>query len=584
MISVTAKLGNELLCINGNGQNIKGTISQEAGAISSFPFDIYEDNKGFDIIKSRKTIIRAVNTVTGREEFAGRVLLAQQIMDTKGVVRKSVTCESFLGYLHDSFQPYADEELYTLEDFIDIVLANHNACVEEEKRIYRGRVDVPIADTGYVYKGLQYQSTFDTFKTKLVDVYGGELEVEEINGVLYLNYLQQTGVTRSTQIKYGHNMQQASREISPLNIITRIRPLGAKITRKIVQTDGSIVEQQTGERLTLKGFVKPDGSEFLDPWIDDTEKQKDLGIVCGDLDFSDVTEQSNLYRKTLEYMAKDNLVNLSHTMTAYDLKEIGIDIDSLNCCDSYPVINERIGLNEVLRITKKTIDISSPYKGTITIGEKKTSLSNIQAAERDKLGAQVQELTGTMQTVTNAVNSATSSFASFMTSFEQTVQGIVSKAVANYVTESDLERISQELSTTISQIAQGVKTEFTKTITTVEHDLNNHISSIQAELKGYINYYMDDAGRPVVELGSSSSGVYSQQTSEKYAILENGVELFSAHKNKLQATDLTILRRMMLAGYAIDPSTSGSNAGAVSIFKVGGGQDGELQRTLFLKR
>ena len=584
MISVTAKLGNVLQCINGNGQNIKGTISQEAGAISSFPFDIYEENKGFDLIRNRKTIIRAVNTITGREEFAGRVLLAQQIMDAKGVTRKVVTCESFLGYLHDSFQPYAEEDLYTLEGFIDMVLANHNAVVEEEKHIFRGRVDVPVADTGYVYKGLQYQSTYTTLKTKLVDVYGGELEIEEINGVLYLNYLQQTGVTRSTQIKYGHNMQQASREISPLNIITRIRPLGAKITGKVTQTDGSIAEQETNQRLTLQGYVAPDGTEFLTPWVDDLEKQKDLGIVCGDLDFSDVTEQSNLYRKTMEYMAKDNLVDLSHTLTAYDLKEVGIDIDSLNCCDSYPVINERIGLNEVLRITKKTIDISSPYKGTITIGEKKTSLSNIQASEKDKLGLQVQQIADKMQAVNNSVNSAVSTFSSFMTSLEQTVQGIVSKAVANYVTESDLERISQELSTTISQTAQGVKTEFTKTITTVEHDLNNHISSIQAELKGYINYYMDDAGRPVVELGSSSSGVYSQQTSEKYAILENGVELFSAHKNKLQATDMTILRRLMLAGYAIDPSTSGSNAGAVSIFKVGGGQDGELQRTLLYKR
>ena len=52
MISVTAKLGNVLQCINGNGQNIKGTISQEAGAISSFPFDIYEENKGFNGEKS----------------------------------------------------------------------------------------------------------------------------------------------------------------------------------------------------------------------------------------------------------------------------------------------------------------------------------------------------------------------------------------------------------------------------------------------------------------------------------------------------------------------------------------------------
>lgn len=566
MISVTAALGGELKPINGNGQNIKGSIVQAVGAINTFSFDIYPENIGFDLIRSRKTIVRAVNTNTGREEFAGRVLLGQEIMDSKGIVRKAVTCESFLGYLHDSFQPYADEALYSLEGFIDLVLSHHNECVEEEKRIYRGRVDVSVADTGYVYKGLQYQSTYETLKTKLVDVYGGELEVEEINGLLYLNYLQQTGTTRSTPIKYGHNMQQASREVSPLNVITRIRPLGTKITRGVTQPDGSVINQETGERLTLQGFVKPDGSEFMEPWVDDVEKQKDLGIVCGDLDFPDVTDQSNLYRKTLEYMQKGNLVDLAHTLTAYDLKEIGIDIDSLNCGDSYPVENELIGLNEVLRITKKTIDISTPYKSNITIGEKKTALSNIQAAEKDKLANQVQQIMGTIREVNSTVNAAQTSFSTFMSSFEQTVQGLVSSAVANYVTESDLERITQELSTVVSQTAQGVKTEFEKTVQIIEHDLSSQISTMQAELKAYINCYMNDEGQPVIELGSSSSGVYSRQTNDRYAIIENGVELFLAHKNRLQATDMTILRRLMLAGYAIDPS----NTGSVSIFKVGG--------------
>ena len=570
MISVTAALRGDLKCINGNGEHLVGSIAQETGAISKFTFDIYPENKGYNLVQSRKTLIRAVNTSTNREEFAGRVLLAKEVMNAKGIVRKSVTCESFLGYLHDSFQPYAEEALYTLEGYIDVVLANHNKCVEEEKRVYRGRVDVPVADTGYIYKGLQYQSTYATLKTKLVDIFGGEMEIEEINGILYLNYLQQTGVTRSTPIKYGHNMQQASREISPLNVITRIRPLGAKITRGVTQTDGSVVNQETEERLTLQGFVTPDGAEFMDPWVDDIEKQKDLGIVCGDLDFPDVTDQSNLYRKTLEYMAKDNLVVLAHTLTAYDLKEIGIDIDSLNCGDSYPVKNELIGLNEVLRITKKTIDISAPYKSNITIGQKKTTLSDIQAIEKEKLTAQVQQIMGTMQSVNNAVSGATSSFSSFMSSFEQTVQGVVSSAVANYVTESDLEKITQELSTVISQTAQGVKTEFTKTVETVEHDLNNYMSSIMAEFKSYINWYMNEAGQPVLEMGSSSSGVYSKQTNEKYAIIENGVELFSAYKNRLQATDITILRRLMLANYAVDPSTVGANAGSVSIFKVGG--------------
>lgn len=565
MIYVTAALDGQKTYIHGDDSHVKGSIAQEAGAINKFTFDIYPDNPGFSLIQSRKTIIRATNTNTGREEFSGRVLLVNQSMDAKGEVKKAVTCESFLGYLHDSIQPYKPEMLYTLEDFIDLVLSNHNARVEPEKCIYRGKVDVEVADTGHIFKGLQYQSTYDTLKTKLVDVFGGELEIEEIDGVLYLNYLQQIGTTRTTEIRQGRNMQQASREVSPLNIITRVIPLGAKLKQTVTNTDGSMSEQETNERLTLVGYVTADGTPMEHPWIDDEEKQATLGIVCGTLDFPDVTEQTNLYRKAMEYMAKDNLVDLSHTLTAYDLKEIGLDIDSLNCCDSYPVINESIGLNEVLRITKKTIDLATPWKGTITIGQKKTALSNIQATETEKLGTQIQEIAGTLQATSNKTAAAASSVERFMTSLEQTVGSIVSTALATYITESELKKVTEELSTAITQTAEGVKSEFSKTIETVEKDVNGRIESALKEYNAYIRCYMNAAGKPVIELGSSDSGVYSRITNERFSILENGVELFYVHQNQLQVTDLTVLRRLLIADYAIDPAETGT----VSIFKVG---------------
>lgn len=565
MFRVSATLGDNLQYINDYEAHIKGSIAQEAGAISKFTFDIYPDNVGYDLIQSRKTIVRAVNLNTGREEFSGRVLLARESMDAKGTIKKSVTCESFLGYLHDSVQPYKPEMLYTLEEFLDLVLSNHNAKVEPEKHIYRGKVDVEVADTGYVYKGLQYQTTYDTIKTKLVDVFGGELEIEEIDGVLYLNYLQQIGETRATSIKLGHNMQQASREISPLNVITRVIPLGAKLVQKVTNTDGSTAEQETSERLTLEGYVLTDGTPMAHPWIDDEEKQATLGIICGTLDFPDVTEQSNLYRKAMEYMAKENLVDLAHTLTAYDLKEIGLDIDSLNCCDSYPVINESIGLNEVLRINKKTIDITAPWKSSLTIGQKKTALSNIQASEVEKLGTQIQQIAGTMQSVSNKAEVATSYTEHFMTSLEQTVTSIVSAAIATFVTESELKKITEELSTAITQTAEGVKTEFSKTVETIEKDVNGWLESTLREYGAYINCYMNVAGKPVIELGSSESGVYARITNERFSILENGVELFYVYQDQLQVTDLTVLRRLLIADYAIDPAETGT----VSIFKVG---------------
>ncbi len=558
MIYVTATLNGVTQPINGQGEHIGGSISQEVGAINSFSFDIYPTNKGFDLIQSRKTIIRATNTLTGRVEFAGRVLLAEQKMSSSGLVSKTVTCESFLGYLYDSIQPYKAEALYTLNEFIDLVLSNHNAQTEADKHIFRGSVDVEVADTGNIYKGLQYQTTFETLKSKLVDVYGGELEIVETDGKLYLNYLQQIGTTRATVIELGRNMQEASREVSPIDIVTRVIPLGAKLKTTVTDADGNETEQETEERLTLEGYTTPEGVTLSDPWIDDEEKIEGLGVICGVLDCSDITEQSNLYKRAKEYMTEENRVNLSHTLTALDLKEIGQEIDGLNCGDSYPVKNKLIGLDETLRITKKTIDINAPHKGSITIGEKKTTLSKIQASETDKINVQLQQLAGVIQSIGNVAGSVSSQFATFTTNLSQTINTIISEAAASYVTASDLEAIKEEISTNITQTAEDITIAFNNSITSVTEELSGAISSEFTELNAYIRYYMTADGQPVIELGASDSDIICKIINDKIAFVQNGVEIAYISDNQLYITNATILTQLNIGNFAFVPRANGN--------------------------
>lgn len=558
MIVVTAELDGFTHTINGGDQHITGSITQEAGAIWSFQFDIKPNNAGFNLIQSRKTIIRAVNTTTGRAEFAGRVLLAGEGMESTGLVNKPVTCESFLGYTQDSIQPYKAEELYTLEEFIELVLNNHNAQVEPSKHIFLGKVNVEVADTGKVYKGLQYETTYQTLKSKLVDVYGGELEIEEIDGVLYLNYLQQIGETRATKIELGRNMQAATREVSPLNIITRVIPLGAKLKKEVTDEEGNTTEEETEERLTLVGYTTPEGETLADPWLDDTEKIEHLGIVCGVLDCSDITEQSNLYARVKEFMAKENRVELAHTLTALDLKEIGQDIDGLNCCDSYPVVNKLIGLNEVLRITKKTIDINAPYKGAITIGEKKTTFSKLQASNIDKIHKELKTLYGVTQALSNSSTVISKKFATFTTTIEQTITAIVSEALASYVTTSELETIKEDISTTITHTAEQVQIDFNNSITAITEEISGEISSKFTELNAYIRYYMTDDGQPVIELGAENSDIIAKLLNNRLSFLENGIEVAYISDNQLYITNATILTSLNIGGFKFQPRTSGN--------------------------
>lgn len=541
--------------INGSStkNRINGSITQGVGEIDSFTFVIYPNNEGYDDIQSRQTLITAVNETTQRTEFDGRILLAVEKMDSSGILYKEVTAESCLGYLQDSIQPYTAEANYLLNDFIDLVLANHNAQVEAYKRIYRGNVDVVTNSEGTVYKNLNYQTTFNILKEKLVNEFGGELLIRRVDGVLYLDYLKEGGTTRATTIKLGRNLQSLTREINPLSVITRVIPLGAKI--KVTETDdeGNTTEKETEERLTIKGY-----NGLTVDYIDDEEKKAAYGVVCGIVEFPDVTEQGNLVRKANEWLANNNLILKKHTLTALDLKEIGQDIDGFYCGDKYPVENPLMNVNETMRIIKKTIDINAAYKSSITIGDKTTTLTQITNQNNNRfdieLGGVREEITDIYDRV-EFIQSVTETTSANMW---KDAEKLVQEATKDVVTTTNLATYKEELETMVTTSAAGVTTEFTNKLTEVQNNIDGTISSKFKELYAYIREYMDENGLPVIELGSEQSNLIAKITNEKIAFLQNGIEVAYISDDKLFITEAEILTSIIIGNFAFKPRANGN--------------------------
>lgn len=541
--------------INGSlTQNrINGSITQGVGEINSFSFTIYPNNEGYDDIQSRQTLITAINETTKQVDFDGRILLAVEKMDSSGLLYKEVTAESCLGYLQDSVQPYTAEANYLLNDFIDLVLSNHNAQVEAYKRIFRGNVDVVTNDEGTVYKGLNYQSTFNVLKEKLVNEFGGELAIRRVGGVLYLDYLTEGGTTRATKIELGRNMQSLTREINPLSVITRVIPLGAKI--KITSTDdeGNTTETETEERLTIKGY---NGREV--DYVDDEEKINAYGVVCGVVEFPDVTEQGNLLRKASDWLANNNLILKKHTLTALDLKEIGQDIDGFYCGDRYRVENPLMNISEIMRIIKKTIDINAAYKSSITIGDKSVTLSQITNQNNNRYDVEIGEIKGEISDVSGTVEFIQSTFESSMTSLTQSINDIIATALTEYTTTTNLREIIEELQTQITVTSSSVTTEFTSKLTEIQNNIDGTISSKFEELYAYIREYMDENGLPVIELGSEQSNLICKITNEKIAFTQNGIEVAYISDDKLFITEAEILTSIIIGNFAFKPRSNGN--------------------------
>ncbi len=541
--------------INGSltKSRINGSITQGVGEIDSFAFSIYPNNEGYNDIQSRQTLITAVNETTNRVEFDGRILLAVEKMDASGILYKEVTAESCLGYLQDSIQPYTAEANYLLNDFIDLVLTNHNAQVEEYKRIYRGNVDVVTNSEGTVYKNLNYQTTFNILKEKLVNEFGGELSIRRVSGVLYLDYLKEGGTTRATKIKLGRNLQSLTREINPLSVITRVIPLGAKI--KVTETDdeGNTTEKETEERLTIKGY----SGRTVD-YIDDEEKQKAYGVVCGIIEFPDVTEQGNLVRKANEWLANNNLILKKHTLTALDLKEIGQDIDGFYCGDSYRVENPLMNVSETMRIIKKTIDINAAYKSSITIGDKSVTLTQITNQNNNRFDIEIGGVREEITDIYDRVEFIQSVTETTSTELWKDAEKLVAEATKDVVTETNLATYKQELEAKVTTAATDVKTEFTNAMTTLEKNIDGTISSKFKELYAYIREYMDANGLPVIELGSEQSNLIAKITNEKIAFLQNGIEVAYISDDKLFITEAEILTSIIIGNFAFVPRANGN--------------------------
>lgn len=565
MYDVTITNGNVQRMIHdhrsaSNSQKLpSGSIVDAENSISSFTFAIYPNNAGYDQLNAKTTLVRVHNTKRKRDDFVGRVLQINPDMDSRGLIKKTVICEDRLGYLHDSVQPYSETKHYAgddtrtgLEEFIDVVLNNHNDQVEEYKRIYRGTVTVhPFDSSDEVTKGLNWETTFDCIKSKLLGSFGGYIQLRETAGVLYLDYLSEVGATRSTKIKVGRNMRSASKEIDPSGIITRLVPLGAKI--KTVDESGNEVE--TEERLTIAEVN--DGLEYIEA----ADYVQTFGIKYGTAIFDDVTDTNNLMRKGNEWLQANNGLAISHNIDAIDLSQIGLEIDDFILYDRYPVEHAKLGIDDILKIIKKTTNIIQPHNSSFEMGamvkrlsdtmvNTNTSLENV----RNEMAVTQSEIRNQTTTVYTYVESALASFSVDPNQIWAAVEEKVTTATEEYKTfEQTVRNILQMEADGTTMVFQTLLTEIAR----VEGVEQSHY----AELLTHITFNADG-----ITIGKDGNAITMKLDNDSLDFYNNGTRVAYISDNQLYITDGRFLRSVRIGNYGFIPETNGS----VSFTYIGG--------------
>lgn len=347
-----------------------GKVVKAVNAVDSFTFTIYPDNAGYDKLKPLTTSVTVTDDSTGKDVFIGRVLKCPDSMDEQGLICKSVTCEGRLGWLYDSVQPYAEYKVVGVRTVLASFISKHNAQVGDDKQISVGQVTVT-GENNYTYS-VNWVSTMDAISEQLVEKFGGEIQLRDQDGKVYIDYLEHIGHGTDTKIELAVNLKTISREVDETSVITRLYPLGAKAT-------------DSEKRLTI-GSVNG-GKDY----IEDSALVAKYGVISGTQTWDDVTQASILKTKATAYLKSANKAKKQYKITAVDLSTIDMNFEQFELGCWYRVVNPLMEIDEDLRIIGITINLDNPEQSELTFGDKFETMTGFMTAKTKSLQAAIDD-------------------------------------------------------------------------------------------------------------------------------------------------------------------------------------------------
>lgn len=359
---------------------LSGSIKQAQNAVNEFTFVIPMQNDLYQKLTPFQSIIQVVNLYDDEIEFEGRVLTISNKMTSTGFVQE-VVCEDFLSFLHDSTQHYQKLKNTGAEAYLREILSQHNAQVEDYKRIYLGSVTVKsLTDKPWRYLG--YESTWDTIRERIVSNIGGYLTLRREKDGFYLDWTSSIGRNQESPIQLGRNIKSASREISFDGIATQIMPIGAD--EKNSDGSSSSDKEEQGSDVTRKqiDISSVNGGKM---WLEDAELVAKFGIIRKPVIWTEIDSPSVLKSRGLQYLRNQKIALAKWTVAAVERYLIDSRYVKFKIGNTHPILNAPLSGIERLQIIEKKIDILNPQSVDLVIGSKSQSLSAYQLQSQEAI-------------------------------------------------------------------------------------------------------------------------------------------------------------------------------------------------------
>lgn len=354
---------------------LSGSIKQAQNAINEFTFVIPMQNDLYQKLIPFQSIVQVVNLYDEEVEFEGRVLTISNKMTSTGFVQE-VVCEDFLSFLHDSTQHFQKLKNTGAEAYLREILNQHNAQVEDYKRIHLGTVTVKsLTDKPFRYLG--YESTWDTIRERIVSNIGGYLTLRREKDGFYLDWTSSIGISQESPIQLGRNIKSASREVSFDGLATQIMPIGADENNN--QNEN---KEEQGSDVTRKqiDISSVNGGKM---WLEDAELVAKFGIIRKPVIWTEIDNAQVLKNRGLQYLRNQKIALAKWTVAAVERYLIDSRYVKFKIGNTHPILNAPLSGIERLQIIEKKIDILNPQSVDLVIGSKSQSLSAYQLQSQE---------------------------------------------------------------------------------------------------------------------------------------------------------------------------------------------------------
>lgn len=351
---------------------ISATLNLKLNAIEDLTVTVDRNSWLYDHGEPFKTHVNVYNLSNDNElVFRGRLVKVTKKMDNNGAFNQELVFESILSYLLDSGQPVPNKP-YTMNptQFLDLVLTTHNNRMPEDKHVYYqiGEVDNSLEPKGTYDYEYDYKSSWEIIKSMLIDRLKGYLSVrygiKDNHYIVLFTFNKKPGADHPEQkVEIGVNMQSSEVEIDPTNVVTRLIPLGA--TQEDLKDPTK--ETSTKVRLSIKGVNNGDVA------IHNDALEKQFGLIEGFQVWDEVTDPAELKRLGQEWMARQII-----SVTNWKVDTFETDNRTFYVGHRYMFVNDELAVSQLIRITEKTVDITSPNNITLTVESTQNTLVDYQ--------------------------------------------------------------------------------------------------------------------------------------------------------------------------------------------------------------